>query len=163
MIVVKVRKIICGGAILCFSFSLHAMLEKPKNETVSEGIMTLRLQAYSRLLNQQMISLPDAQILQKRFCIFFSSRNPVEDDTATQLAYWLAKKERSVSGIMVAVEMAADAIIDDVIVQDASIEYAILSLKTIYVMLFLAAIFQGDVPRASNAFDAYLVVHDLKR
>jgi hypothetical protein len=120
-----------------------------------------RLYVYSKFLKPQIVKLPDMQTLQERFKMFVSpEKDSLEYAAASNLARFLDAKDLKFARVMIALEMTVDAIINSVIVQHAcNVENIdVKGLKTQYMIPFLAAIFEGDVPTATCAFEAYMQI-----
>ncbi|MFA6262920.1 MAG: hypothetical protein WCW33_00580 [Candidatus Babeliales bacterium] len=157
--------------------SLNAMLIEPISFVSSQGAAQCihasglgdrldasicdRLYAYSKLLNPQIVKLPDVKTLQARFKIFVSpEKDKLEYTAANKLAQFLDAKDMKFSRVMVAVEMTVDAIINEVIAQNSYSADDIdgEGLTTQYIMLFLATIFAGDDSKAQSALESYMQI-----
>ncbi len=110
-------------------------------------------------IEDPMLALPDVQILQDRFSFFITpERDLFEYEVAEKLAKKLAKSSMSFSCFMSVLEKVIETIVRKNIESYTKdkIDVDVVGLKIQYMMLFLTAIFQDDVPRGRYAFEFYI-------
>lgn len=110
-------------------------------------------------IEDHKLVLPDVQTLQDRFNFFIArDRDLFEYEAAEKLAQELGKSSISFVCFMGALEKVVETIVNKNVESYTKdkIYVDVVGLKIQYMMLFLAAFFQDDVPCGRYAFEFYI-------